>query len=103
MRSDRFLRTVLWLDAFLSASAVVLAVLAVPVLMFVPVPADARAALGPALFGLAAVLAGCGAVYSATIMLRLKNGHPLLPPDLRLPWPGAESARHQATSSPSAR
>lgn len=87
-RFDRTLRSVMWLDAFLSAAVAVLCAVASPVVAAVGVPQRIVLALGIAAIGCAVLLAACGAVTGVLIMQRMRAGHYQLP-GLRLPLPAA--------------
>lgn len=86
-RFDRTLRTVMWLDAFLSVALVVVCVIASPILATVDVPEAALSVIGLALIVCAVLLAAFGAITAVALMLRMHAGHYLLPVDLRLPLP----------------
>ncbi|MDP9117397.1 MAG: hypothetical protein M3O28_09160 [Actinomycetota bacterium] len=87
-RYDRTLRTVMWLDAFLSVTLVVVGVAASPVVATVKLPHGAVFALGIASFVCAVLLAAFGAITAVLIMVRMRDGLYLLPAQLRLPLPG---------------
>jgi len=86
--SDRTLRSVMWLDAFLSAAVAVLCAVASPVVAAVGLPQRIVLALGLAAIGCAVLLAACGAVTGVLIMQRMRAGRYQLP-GLRLPLPAA--------------
>lgn len=86
-RFDRTLRTVMWLDAFLSVALVVVCVIASPILVTVDVPQAVLSAIGPAVIVCAALLAAFGVITAVVLMLRMRAGQYLLPVNLRLPLP----------------
>lgn len=86
-RFDRTVRTVMWLDAFLSVGLVAVGLLACPLLATVGVPAGLRFALGLGVIVCAVLLAAFGAITAVIIMMRMRAGQYLLPIDLRLPLP----------------
>ena len=86
-RFDRTLRTVMWLDAFLSVGLVAVGLLACPLLATVGVPAGLRFALGLGVIVCAVLLAAFGAITAVIIMMRMRAGQYLLPIGLRLPLP----------------
>jgi hypothetical protein len=87
-RYERTLRTVMWMDAFLSVAMVVVCIVAVPVVATVGVPSALRTAVGMASILCAVLLAAFGAVTAVVLMVRMRGGDFLLPPRLRLPLPG---------------
>jgi hypothetical protein len=89
VRYDGTLRTVMWLDAFLSAAVVVVGVVLSPVAAAVGVPAGMALTLGLATIGCAVLLAALGAITGVLLMVRLAAGEYLLPARLRLPLPAA--------------
>jgi ABC-type transport system involved in cytochrome c biogenesis permease component len=87
VRYDRTLRAVMWMDAFLSAAVVVVAVIASAVVAAFGVPGGMTFALGLAVIVCAALLATFGAITGVLLMARLRAGEYLLPAQLRLPLP----------------
>ena len=85
-RYDRTIRAVMWLDAFWSV-AFILAAVAAAVVAVAWTPSEVPAVLVAATFVSALVLAACGAVTGALLMVRMNEGHFYLPEDLRLPLP----------------
>src|ERR1700761_3994969 len=88
-RYERTLRTVMWMDAFLSVAMVVICVIAAPIVATVGVPHGLRSAVGIASIVCAILLAAFGAITAVALMIRMRGGDFLLPPRLRLPLPGA--------------
>ena len=91
MRShfDRTLRTVMWLDAFLSAALAALCFVAAPVIATVGVPAPLVRAVCVAAVGVAVLLAALGAITFVLLTQRMRAGQYLLPARLHLPLPAA--------------
>jgi hypothetical protein len=87
-RYDRTLRTVMWMDAFLSVAMVVVGVIASPIVATLGVPHGIVFGLAVAAIVCAVLLAAFGAITAMLISLRLRAGTYLLPVDLRLPLPG---------------
>jgi hypothetical protein len=88
-KHDATLRTVMWLDAFLSAAVAVLCVLASPLVAALGLPSSVVFALGMSAIGCALLLAAFGAITAVVLMRRMTDGEYLLPPRLRLPLPTA--------------
>lgn len=86
-RFDRTLRTVMWLDAFLSAALAAVCFVAAPVIATVGVPAPLLRAVCVAAVGLAVLLAALGAITFIVITRRMRAGEYLLPARLQLPLP----------------
>jgi len=86
---DRTLRVVMWCDAFLSATAAVLAAIVSPVVAVLGLPRGALTALGVAVLACAGVLAGCGAVTAVLLARRMVARQYLMPVALRIPLPAA--------------
>ncbi len=86
-RYDRTLRTVMWLDAFLSLAMVIAAIVAVPVVAGLGVPHAVVRAVGITSIVCGVLLAGFGAITAVVLMVRMREGNYLLPKDLRLPLP----------------
>lgn len=86
-RWDRTLRSVMWVDAVLSVTAVVVSIVAAPIVAVLGLPHAVLPALGMVVIGSAVVLAGCGAVTAVALMVRMHHGAYLLPRDLQLPLP----------------
>ena len=87
VRYDRTLRAVMWMDAFLSAAVVVVAVIASAVVAAFGVPRGMTFALGLAVIVCAVLLATFGAITGVLLMVRLRAGEYQLPAQLRLPLP----------------
>jgi len=77
----------MWMDAFLSAAVVVVAVIASAVVAAFGVPRGMTFALGLAVIVCAVLLATFGAITGVLLMVRLRAGEYLLPAQLRLPLP----------------
>jgi hypothetical protein len=86
-RYDRTLRTVMWMDAFLSVAMVVIGVIASPVVATLGVPGGFLFAVAFATIASALLLASFGVITAVLIMLRLRTGQYFLPVNLRLPLP----------------
>ena len=86
-RFDRSLRAVMWLDALLSLVVAIGCIVAIPVVVTVGVPANARFALGVGAAVCAAVLAALGLITAVLIAERVSAGHYAVPENLRLPLP----------------
>jgi hypothetical protein len=86
-RWDRTVRSVMWVDAVLSVAAVVVSIVAAPLVAVLGVPHAVLPALGTVAIVSAVVLAGCGAVTAVALTVRMHHGEYLLPPDLQLPLP----------------
>jgi hypothetical protein len=86
-RYDGTLRVVMWLDAFWSAAATLIAIVGSLLVALLGLPEGARLAVGVAALVAAAFLAACGAVTGVLLMLRMNAGHYTMPPDLRVPLP----------------
>ncbi len=86
-RWDRTVRSVMWVDAVLSVAAVVLSIVAAPLVAVLGLPHAVLPAVGVIVIGSAVVLAGCGAVTAVALMMRMHHGAYLLPRDLQLPLP----------------
>lgn len=86
-KHDATLRTVMWLDAFLSVAVAVLAILASPVVAVLGLPQHVVFGLGIAAIVCALLLAGFGAVTGVVLMRRMAAGNYLLPERLHLPLP----------------
>src|SRR6478672_7492769 len=86
-RYERTLRTVMWMDAFLSVAMVVVCIVATPVVATLGVPRMLYSALGIASIVCAVLLAAFGAITAVVLMVRMRGGNFLLPPRLRLPLP----------------
>lgn len=87
MRYDRTLRSVMWMDAFLSVAMVAICLVAAPVVATVGLPAAAVDAVGLAAIVSAVLLAAFGAITAVALMLRIADGDYRLPPQLRVPLP----------------
>ena len=86
-RYDRTIRTVMWLDAFLSLAMVIAVIVAVPIVASVGVPHAIVRSVGIASIVCGVLLATFGAITAVVLMLRMRNGDFLLPRELRLPLP----------------
>lgn len=84
---DKALSVVMWWDAFLSLAVALLAIVALPAVMFADVPRSVVIGVGVAAILAAVFLAGCGVVTAVLIGLRLRDGDDRLPEHLRLPLP----------------
>lgn len=87
VRFDRTVRTVMWLDAFLSVAFVVVGIVASPVVASVGVPPPITFAVAAAAIVCAILLAAFGAITAVLLMLRMRGGQFFLPEHLRLPLP----------------
>jgi hypothetical protein len=88
-RYDATLRVAMWLDAFWSAAATLVAVGGTLLVTVLGLPHGARLAVGVASLVAAVLLAACGAVTGVLLMLRMNAGHYTMPADLRVPLPRA--------------
>ena len=88
-RFDRTVRTVMWLDAFLSLAMVGVAVIAAPLAALLRVSPAIVRAMGVASIVSGVLLAAFGAITAVALMLRMRDGDYLLPTRLRLPLPDA--------------
>jgi hypothetical protein len=86
---NRVLRVVLPLDTAASAVFVLLALVAVPVLALLDVPADVVSLVGLAFVVYALALAAMGVVTAGTLMSSMARGRYDLPARLWLPLPRA--------------
>src|SRR4051812_18035997 len=86
-RYDGTLRVVMWLDAFWSATATLVAIGGSLVVGLLGLPHGAHLAVGIGALVAAAFLAACGAVTGVLLMLRMNAGHYTMPADLRVPLP----------------
>jgi hypothetical protein len=84
---DRTLRAVLWMDAFLSEALVVVGVVTSPLIATVGVPTSLRFVVAVGAIVCGVLLAAFGAITAVLIAIRMRAGHYLLPPRLRLPLP----------------
>lgn len=100
-RYDRTIRTVMWLDAFLSLAMVVAALLAVPLVAGLGVPRSIVRSVGMASIVCGVLLAAFGAITAVVLMVRMRRGDYFLPHNLRLPLPGP--MRPSGVLSPSGR
>ena len=87
-RYERTLRTVMWMDAFLSVAMVVVCIVAAPIVATLGVPQVLQTAVGITSIVCAVLLAAFGAITAVVLMMRMQAGNFLLPPRLRLPLPG---------------
>ena len=86
-RYDGTLRVVMWLDAFWSAAATLVAIVGSLAVALLGLPHGARLAVGMSALVAAVFLAACGAVTGVLLMLRMNAGHYTMPPDLKIPLP----------------
>ena len=86
-RYDGTLRVVMWLDAFWSAAATLIAIGGSLAVALLGLPHGAYFAVGISALVAAVFLAGCGAITGVLLMLRMNAGHYTMPPDLRVPLP----------------
>jgi hypothetical protein len=86
-RFDRTVRTVMWLDAFLSVAIVVASIVAVPAVAILGVPDAITEAVAAVSLVSAVLLAAFGAITAVLLMLRMRAGQYFLPAQLRLPLP----------------
>ena len=86
-RYDGTLRVVMWLDAFWSAAATLVAIVGSLAVALLGLPHGAQLAVGISALVAAAFLAACGAITGVLLMLRLNAGHYTMPRDLRVPLP----------------
>ncbi len=86
-RYDGTLRVVMWLDAFWSAAATLVAIGGSLLVGLLGLPHAAHLAVGITALVAAVFLAACGAVTGVLLMLRMNAGHYTMPPGLRVPLP----------------
>jgi hypothetical protein len=86
-RYDRTLRSVMWMDAFLSVAMVVVCFIAAPIVATVGVPHQVIFAIGLVSIVTAVLLAAFGAITAIVLMVRMRAGVYLLPAALRVPLP----------------
>ncbi len=86
-RYDATLRVVMWLDAFWSVAATLIAIGGALAVGLLGLPPGAHLAVGISALVAAIFLAACGAVTGVLLMLRMNAGHYTMPPDLRVPLP----------------
>ena len=86
-RYDGTLRVVMWLDAFWSAAATLVAIGGSLAVGLLGLPSGASRAVGISALVAAVFLAACGAITGVLLMLRMNAGHYAMPPDLRVPLP----------------
>ena len=86
-RYDGTLRVVMWLDAFWSAAATLVAIVGSLAVGLLGLPSGAWSVVGISALVAAVFLAACGAVTGVLLMLRMNAGHYTMPPDLRVPLP----------------
>ena len=86
-RYDGTLRVVMWLDAFWSAAATLVAIGGSLAVGLLGLPHGAQLAVGISALVAAVFLAACGAVTGVLLMLRMNAGLYTMPPDLRIPLP----------------
>ena len=84
---DGTLRVVMWLDAFWSAAATLIAIGGSLLVGLLGLPHGAQLAVGVSALVAAVFLAACGAVTGVLLMLRMNAGHYTMPPGLRVPLP----------------
>jgi len=86
-RYDATLRVVMWLDAFWSAAATLIAILGSLAVALLGLPQGAHLVVGISALVAAVFLAACGAVTGVLLMLRMNAGLYTMPRDLRVPLP----------------
>jgi hypothetical protein len=86
-RYDGTLRVVMWLDAFWSAAATLIAILGSLAVALLGLPPGADVVVGISALVAAVFLAACGAVTGVLLMLRMNAGLYTMPRDLRVPLP----------------
>ena len=86
-RYDGTLRVVMWLDAFWSVAATLVAVLGTALVALLGLPDGAHHAVGVTAIVAAVFLALCGAVTGVLLLLRMNAGHYTMPPGMRVPLP----------------
>ncbi len=86
-RYDATLRVVMWLDAFWSAAATLIAILGSLAVALLGLPQGAQLVVGISALVAAVFLAACGAVTGVLLMLRMNAGLYTMPRDLRVPLP----------------
>ena len=86
-RYDGTLRVVMWLDAFWSAAATLIAIAGSLAVALLGLPHSAHVVVGIGALVAAVFLAACGAVTGVLLMLRMNAGNYTMPPDLRVPLP----------------
>ena len=86
-RYDGTLRVVMWLDAFWSAAATLIAILGSLAVALLGLPQGAQLVVGISALVAAVFLAACGAVTGVLLMLRMNAGLYTMPRDLRVPLP----------------
>jgi len=86
-RYDGTLRVVMWLDAFWSAAATLIAILGSLAVALLGLPQGAHLVVGISALVAAVFLAACGAVTGVLLMLRMNAGLYTMPRDLRVPLP----------------
>lgn len=86
-RYDGTLRVVMWLDAFWSVAATLVAIGGTVAVALLGLPHGAHVAVGVSALVAAVFLAACGAVTGVLLMLRMNAGHYTMPPGMRVPLP----------------
>jgi hypothetical protein len=86
-RYDGTLRVVMWLDAFWSAAATLIAIVGSLAVALLGLPHGAHAVVWVSALVAAVFLAACGLVTGILLMLRMNAGHYTMPADLRVPLP----------------
>lgn len=86
---DGTLRVIIWLDVFWSVAAVLVSVAGSVVVAVLGMPDGATGTLAAMSLVAGAFLAATGAITAVLLMLRLRDGHYLMPPDLKVPLPRA--------------
>ena len=86
-RYDGTLRVVMWLDAFWSAAATLIAIGGTLIVVLLGLPHGAYLVVGISSLVAAVFLAACGAVTGVLLMLRMNAGNYMMPTDLRIPLP----------------
>ena len=88
-RYDGTLRVVMWLDAFWSVAATVVAILGTALVPVLGLPDGAHRAVGVTAIVAAVFLALCGAVTGVLLLLRMNAGTYTMPAGMRVPLPRA--------------
>ena len=99
-RYDRTLRSVMWMDAFLSVAMVIVCFIATPIVATVGVPHRIVFAVGVVSIVIAVLLAAFGAITAITLMLRMQAGDYFLPTLLRVPLPIGMNPIHGTADQP---
>lgn len=84
---DGTLRVIIWLDVFWSVVAALVCVAGSVVVAVLGLPHAAMGAVAATTLVAGVFLAATGAITAVLLMLRLRDGHYLMPPDLKIPLP----------------